>query len=105
MVAGTTEIGEPMTFYSPDHPAPLTPREVWASGLTSLEEAKQRGFIGICDTKDLELQKCEAWMAENAANAERVDLTSRRYFHGKAGPAVKWKIWIVGPAHTDDDDK
>jgi len=25
VVAGTTEIGEPMTFYSPDHPAPFTP--------------------------------------------------------------------------------
>ena len=27
VVAGTTEIGEPMTFYSPDHPAPFTPGE------------------------------------------------------------------------------
>src|SRR6266849_1728035 len=26
VVAGTTEVGEPMTFYSPDHPAPFTPR-------------------------------------------------------------------------------
>ena len=49
---GTTEIGEPMTFYSPDHPAPFTPGEVWSSGLTSLEEAKRLGFIGICDTTD-----------------------------------------------------
>ena len=103
VVAGTTEVGEPLTFYSPDHPAPLTPREIWGSGLTSLDAARQLGFIGICDTKDLELHKCEAWMAENAPNAERVDLTSRRYFHGKAGPAVKWKIWIVGPARPDDE--
>src|SRR5262249_11907891 len=35
LVAANTEIGEPMTFYSPDHPAPFTPGEVWASGLTS----------------------------------------------------------------------
>ncbi|CAN5442890.1 glycosyltransferase family 39 protein [soil metagenome] len=104
VVAGTTEVGEPLTFYSPDHPKPLTPGEVWASGLTSLEEAKRFGFIGICDTKDLELQKCESWMGENAPNAERIDLTSRRYFHGKAGPAVKWKIWIVGPEKPDEDD-
>ncbi|MBQ8105060.1 MAG: glycosyltransferase family 39 protein [Afipia sp.] len=104
VVAGTTEIGEPLTFYSPDHPAPLTPREVWGSGLTSLDAAKRLGFIGICDTKDLELHKCEAWMAENAPNAERVDLTSRRYFHGKAGPAVKWKIWIVAPERPDEED-
>ena len=32
VVAGTTEIGEPMTFYSADHPAPFTPGEVWSSG-------------------------------------------------------------------------
>ena len=51
VVAGTTEIGEPMTFYSPDHPAPLTPGEIWASGLTSLEEAKRLGFIGVCDRR------------------------------------------------------
>ena len=103
VVAGTTEIGEPMTFYSPDHPAPFTPREIWASGLTSLEEAMRAGFIGICDTKDPLLQQCEAWMNETAPNAERVDITSRRYFHGKAGPAVKWKIWIKGPEKADDE--
>src|SRR6202045_1836809 len=46
VVAGTTEIGEPMTFYSGDHPAPFTPGELWSSGLTSLEQAKQLGFLG-----------------------------------------------------------
>ena len=67
VVAGTTEIGEPMTFYSPDHPAPFTPDELWSSGLTSLEEAKRLGFIGICDTTDATLAVCEAWMTANAA--------------------------------------
>jgi 4-amino-4-deoxy-L-arabinose transferase-like glycosyltransferase len=105
VVAGTTEIGEPMTFYSPDHPAPFTPREIWASGLTSLEEATRLGFIGICDPRDNQIHICEKWMNDIVPNAERLDLTSRRYFHGKAGPAVKWKIWISGPAKTDDDDK
>ena len=66
VVAGTTEVGEPMTFYSPDHPAPFTPGEVWSSGLTSLEEAKRLGFIGICDTTDYRLPTCEAWMEANA---------------------------------------
>ena len=66
VVAGTTEIGEPMTFYSPDHPAPFTPGEIWSSGLTSLEEARRLGFIGICDTSDARLPVCEAWMAANA---------------------------------------
>src|ERR1700737_4700679 len=46
VVAGTTEVGEPMTFYSPDHPAPFTPGEIWSSGLTWLEEAKRVGFFG-----------------------------------------------------------
>lgn len=97
VVAGTTEVGEPMTFYSPDHPAPFTPGEVWSSGLTSLEEAKRLGFIGICDTTDYRLPTCEAWMNANAANAERLAITTQRFFHGHAGPSTLWKIWMVGP--------
>ena len=50
VVAAYTDTGQPITFYSPDHPAPLTPDEPWSSGLTSLEEAKRSGFIGICET-------------------------------------------------------
>lgn len=103
VVAGTTEVGEPLTFYSPDHPAPFTPGEIWASGLTSLEEALRLGFIGACDTTDSRLPVCENWMNETVPKAERLDLTSRRYFHGKAGPAVKWKIWIAGPARPADE--
>jgi hypothetical protein len=99
VVAGTTEMGEPMTFYSPDHPAPFTPGELWSSGLTSLEEAKRLGFIGICDTTDGRLPICEAWMAENAANAERLAITTQRFFHGHPGPAISWKIYIVPPAN------
>src|ERR1700726_2748176 len=49
VVAGATDVGEPMTFYSPDHPLPLTPNETWSSGLTSLDEAKRYGFIGLCE--------------------------------------------------------
>ena len=98
VVAGTTEIGEPMTFYSPDHPAPFTPGEIWSSGLTSLEEARQLGFIGICDTTDGRLPVCDAWMAANAVNAERLAITTQRFFHGHPGPAINWKIYIVPPA-------
>jgi 4-amino-4-deoxy-L-arabinose transferase-like glycosyltransferase len=98
VVAGTTEIGEPTTFYSPDHPAPFTPGEVWSSGLTSLEEAKRLGFIGICDTTDYRLAVCEAWMNQNAPNAERLTITTQRFFHGFAGPRTPWKIWIAPPA-------
>jgi hypothetical protein len=98
VVAGTTEIGEPMTFYSPDHPAPFTPGEIWSSGLTSLEEAKRLGFIGICDTSDARLPTCDAWMAANAAQAERLVITTQRFFHGHSGPAISWKIYIVPPA-------
>ena len=98
VVAGTTEVGEPMTFYSPDHPAPFTPGEIWSSGLTSLEEARRLGFIGICDTTDGRLPVCEAWMVANAANAERLTITTQRFFHGHPGPAISWKIFIAPPA-------
>jgi len=98
VVAGTTEVGEPMTFYSPDHPAPFTPGEVWSSGLTSLEEAKRLGFIGICDTSDGRLPVCDAWMAANAANAERLTISTQRFFRGHPGPAITWKVYIAPPA-------
>lgn len=98
VVAGTTEVGALMTFYSPDHPVTFTPGEVWSSGLTSLAEAKRRGFIGICDTTDSRLPECERWMAQNAANAERLDVSARRFFHGEAGPQMVWKVYLVPPA-------
>jgi 4-amino-4-deoxy-L-arabinose transferase-like glycosyltransferase len=98
VVAGTTEVGEPMTFYSPDHPAPFTPGEIWSSGLTSLEEAKRLGFIGICDTTDGRLPVCEAWMAANGKNAEQLAITTQRFFRGHPGPAITWKVYIVPPA-------
>jgi 4-amino-4-deoxy-L-arabinose transferase-like glycosyltransferase len=98
VVAGTTEVGEPMTFYSPDHPAPFTPGEVWSSGLTSLEEAKRLGFIGVCDTSDGRLPVCEAWMAANGKDAEQVAITTQRFFQGHPGPAITWKVYIVPPA-------
>lgn len=98
VVAGTTEVGEPMTFYSPDHPAPFTPGEIWSSGLTSLAEAKRLGFIGICDTSDGRLPNCEAWMAENAQRAEQLAVTTRRFLHGHPGPSTTWKVYIVPPA-------
>jgi hypothetical protein len=97
VVAGTTEIGEPMTFYSPDHPAPFTPGELWASGLTSLEEAKRLGFIGICDTSDERPPTCEAWMAANADRAEPLVITTQRFSRGHAGLATSWKVYIVPP--------
>jgi hypothetical protein len=98
VVAGTTEVGEPMTFYSPDHPAPFTPGELWSSGLTSLDEAKRLGFIGICDTTDWRLAECEAWMKQNAPDAEPLVMTTQRFFGGHPGPAIAWKIFVQPPA-------
>jgi 4-amino-4-deoxy-L-arabinose transferase-like glycosyltransferase len=98
VVAGSTEIGEPMTFYSIDHPAPFTPGELWSSGLTSLQEARRFGFIGICDSADWRLAACEKWMAENAGDAERLVITTQRFFRGHPGPAANWKIYIAPPA-------
>jgi 4-amino-4-deoxy-L-arabinose transferase-like glycosyltransferase len=97
IVAGTTEIGEPMTFYSGDHPLPYTPGETWSSGLTSLEEARRLGFIGICDTSDYRAKTCDSWMAANAANAENLVMTTQRFFHGHSGPSTTWKVYIVPP--------
>ena len=97
VVAGTTEVGEPMTFYSPDHPAPFTPGEIWSSGLTSLEEAKRLGFIGICDTTDGRLPVCNAWMAANAPNAEHLTVTTQRFFHGHPSPPISWNVFIAPP--------
>lgn len=98
VVAAYTDTGQPVTFYSPDHPAPLTPDEPWSSGLTSLDEAKRSGFIGICETGDWKLEKCEAWMKAHAANGERMVMTTRRFFLGYPGPATAWNIFIVPPA-------
>jgi hypothetical protein len=99
VVAAYTDTGQPVTFYSPDHPAPLTPDEPWSSGLTSLEEAKRSGFIGICENGDWKLEKCQAWMKAHAANAEHMVMTTRRFFLGMPGPSTAWNIYIVPPAN------
>src|SRR5258708_2709896 len=99
VVAGTTEVGEPMTFYSPDHPAPFTPGERRSSGLTPLQEARRLGFIGICDTTDGRLSGCEAWMRENGKDADQLAMTTQRFFPGHPGPAISWKVYIVPPAN------
>ena len=98
VVVGATDVGEPMTFYSPDHPKPLSPVEPWSSGLTSVEETKRLGFIGICDTTGWQLRSCERWMLENASSAERLTITTQRSFRGKTGAAVRWEIYVVPPA-------
>jgi 4-amino-4-deoxy-L-arabinose transferase-like glycosyltransferase len=99
VVAAYDDIGQPVTFYSPDHPAALIPDEPWGSGLTSLDEARRSGFIGICETGDWKLDKCEAWMKQHALNGERMVVTTRRFFHGTAGAATAWNIIIVPPAN------
>ncbi|CAN5444357.1 glycosyltransferase family 39 protein [soil metagenome] len=97
VVAAYTDTGEPMTFYSVDHPAPLTPNEAWSSGLTSLQEAKRDGFIGVCEVADWKQAVCDAWMRDNGANAERMVMTTRRFFGGRAGSATTWNVYIVPP--------
>ena len=98
VVAAYSDIGQPVTFYSPDHPAVLAPDEPWSSGLTSLEEANQSGFIGICETGDWKLEKCEAWMKVHAINGEHMVITTRRFFLGAPGVATVWNIFVVPPA-------
>ena len=97
VAAGYTDVGEQMTFYSPDHPMPLTPYEPWPSGLTSLEEARREGFIGICQIDDWKQAMCDQWMRENAANGERIVVSTRHFFKGQASAATKWNVVIVPP--------
>jgi hypothetical protein len=98
VVAGTMESIQPMVFYSPDHPAAFTPNEAWASGLTSLDDVKRYGFIGVFDPTDGRLPAFEKWDSDVAPNAERMVMTTRRFTHGKAGPSMSWNIYIAPPA-------
>jgi 4-amino-4-deoxy-L-arabinose transferase-like glycosyltransferase len=97
VVVGTVELGTPMTFYSGDHPAPLTPWEDWTAGLTSIEEARRSGFIGVCDPTDGRAPICEAWMAANAPDAERLTVPTQRLFRGTEVSNIAWKVYIVPP--------
>jgi len=98
VVAGSMESIQPMVFYSPDHPAAFTPNEPWSSGLTSLEDAKRYGFIGVFDPTDGRLPAFEKWVSEVAPNAERMVMTTRRFTHSRAGPSMSWNIYIAPPA-------
>ncbi|HEY0853178.1 MAG TPA: hypothetical protein VGD96_24925, partial [Bradyrhizobium sp.] len=99
VVVGNMDVSNPLAFYSPDHPTPFTPGEEWSSGLTSLEEARRLGFIGVCDTATTwNLPACEDWMARNAGNAEQLVMTSQRFYRGHPGPSRNWKVYIVPPA-------
>ncbi|MGY3032942.1 4-amino-4-deoxy-L-arabinose transferase-like glycosyltransferase [Bradyrhizobium sp. USDA 4354] len=97
LVAGTMESIQPMVFYSPDHPSALLPLEAWDSGLTSRDDARTYGFIGVFDPTDGRLPKFEKWVSEVAPNAERIVMTTRRFTHGKAGPAMSWNVYIAPP--------
>jgi hypothetical protein len=101
VVAGATDVGEPMTFYSPDHPMPLTPNEIWTSGLTSLEEAKRYGFIGICEVGAWNQQACDAWMKRNAAGGDEMVITTQRFLRGSAISATAWIVYVVLPANRE----
>ena len=98
VVAGTMETIQPMVFYSPDHPSPFTPNEAWASGLTSLDDVKRYGFIGVFDPANERLAAFEKWISEIAPHAERMVMTTRRFAHGKAGPSMSWNVYIAPPA-------
>ena len=97
VVAAETDVGEPISFYAPDHPRLLEPNDHAGSGLTSLDEARRTGFIGICDVKDYRFQTCEAWMAANANMAERLNITTRRIVNGTIANPSSWRIYIVAP--------
>jgi 4-amino-4-deoxy-L-arabinose transferase-like glycosyltransferase len=97
IVAGTMESIQPMVFYSPDHPAAFTPNEAWGSGLTTLDDVKKYGFIGVFDPTDGRLPAFEKWVSEISPDAERMVMTTRRFTHGKAGPSMTWNVYIAPP--------
>ncbi len=96
-VVADTEIGEPLSFYAPDHPLTLQPNDHSGSGLTSLAEARRTGFIGICDANDDRLAACENWMKVNADTAERLNITTRRIVEGAIARPNSWRIYVVAP--------
>ncbi len=98
IVAGSMETIQPMVFYSPDHPSPFTPHEIWGSGLTSPEDVKRLGFIAVFDATDERLPTFEKWVEETAPNAERVVMTTRRFTAGRPGPSITWNVYIAAPA-------
>ncbi len=97
-VAGFIDTADQMAFYSPDHPTPLTLYDEGKSGLMSLAEAKRSGFIGICEVGTWNIERCEAWMKEHAAGAERLVLSTRRYFNGQVGAATRFDVYVVPPS-------
>lgn len=99
-VIGYVDVADQMTFYSVDHPLPFVPNEKIGSGLLSLDEAKRAGFVGICDPTDTRFAACEDWMKENAASAERVVISTRRFFRGQAGVSSRWHVYFVAPARS-----
>ena len=99
VVVGNMDVSNPLAFYSPDHPVPFVHGEGWSSGLMSLAQARRSGFIGICDTATTwNLPACEEWMAKNAAGAEQILMTTRRFYQGHPGPSRNGKVYIVPPA-------
>jgi hypothetical protein len=80
---------------------PLTPNEIWSSGLTSLDEAKRYGFIGICEVGGWNQLACDAWMKRNAAGGEEMVITTQRSFRGSASPATAWNVYVVFPANRE----
>ncbi|MDB5548139.1 MAG: hypothetical protein JWP21_1586 [Tardiphaga sp.] len=97
VVAAETEAGGPIGFYAPDHPLMLQPTDHFGSGLTSLAEAKEKGFIGVCEVGDHRFAACEAWMAANAVMAERLNITTRRIVNGAIAAPSSWRVYIVAP--------
>jgi 4-amino-4-deoxy-L-arabinose transferase-like glycosyltransferase len=57
------------------------------------------GFVGICEVGDWKFERCEAWMKDNAAGAERIVMTTRRFFKGNASAPTPWNVYLVPPGN------
>jgi len=101
VAAGYIEAAGEMTFYSVDHPMPMTPHDQdMPSGLVSLQDARRDGFIGVCEAADPRFDQCRAWMKDTAPDAERMVMTTRHFFNGSASAPSKWEVYLVPPGKS-----
>jgi len=68
---------------------PFTPGEIWSVGVTSLEEPSGSGSLASA-IRQITGCPSAAWMAANADNAERLAITTQRFFQ-HPGPRNSWK--------------
>ena len=98
VVAGTTEVGEPMTFYSPDHPAPVHAGRSLVVGTDVAGRSQApRLHRHLRHDRRTPAGLREVDEGKRARRPEQI-MTTQRFFKGHPGPSIAWKIYIQPPA-------